>query len=89
MRYKIGQKVRVVDWPDVANKTENTHPRTPPEWIGKEAIIEATTFFYGFNLQAYLVGFGENSLDGVLFFERELKPIIKVGQQLMLWEDLF
>jgi len=91
MKFKVGQKVRVVEWLYMPLFVKDVYLDTPSTYIGQEVIIDSIDYSESKTMceQAYIVNFVDKSdvnIDGTLFFEPELEPIIKVGEQLLLFE---
>ena len=82
--FKIGQKVRVKQWFDMPQKIRNVYLISPTLFVGEDVIICKLTTELG--ERAYEVDFISKEEEGYLFFEKELEPFIKVGEQLMLFE---
>ena len=77
MKYKIGDKVIVVDWKGVPDGWAPT----PKRHIGKKATIIVThaTFISPYDIQFD----GSESVCGSSFFEEELELISTKGKQLL------
>ena len=75
-KYKIGDKVIVVEWKGVPDGWSPT----PKEHIGKKAtIVKCTTYKSPYDIQFD----GSEFISGYYFFEEELKPISTKGKQLL------
>lgn len=83
MKFKIGQRVRIVGWVDMPEDVRGVFILTPAIFIGKEVIIYKSTVELG--KRAYEVDFVDKGIkeSGYLLFEKELEPVIRVGEQLM------
>lgn len=79
MKFKKGQKVRVKVWEDMPQDLYGTWGKARN--IGEIVIIEGVNTFGGGNYTGYDIAFdyGETTC----YFEEELEPVIKVGEQLL------
>ena len=83
MKFKVGQKVCVKEWVGMSQNVVGIYSMTPPPYIGRVVIIRKAQIEC--EEQAYEIDFVDKELrmDGYLFFEKELEPLIKVGEQLL------
>jgi len=84
MKFKIGQKVRVKDWNEMPERVISMYHCTPSTAIGKIVVISENCIELG--EQAYQTNYTDGEEQDYLFFEKELESLIKVGEQLLLFE---
>lgn len=90
MKFKIGQKVRIVQWKDMPQQIEDDFGINTKH-IGEIGTIEklcdlmdGETGYEGINL--YNVLFDNPTDSQRNLFEQELESVVEVGEQLMLWD---
>lgn len=89
MKYKIGQKVRIKEWVDMPEGIQDDWGTLTIGDIGNVGTIVAIEEHQGSSYIVNIYGlegedfgkYGRNVLEG------EIEPLVKVGQQLLLWEE--
>lgn len=89
MKFKVGQKVRIKQWFDMPQEMENMWGINTRN-IGIIGVIQNVGADKGieniYDINTYSVVFSNKPLDSLFVFEPELEPLVRIGQQLLLFE---
>ena len=80
MKFKIGQKVRVKVWEDMPQDMQDRYGTN--RYAGQVGVIlQYFTEDMGWDVKT------ENEKYSFFCLEQELEPVIKIGEQLLLWPE--
>lgn len=89
MKFKVGQKVRIKQWFDMPQEIQNVWGINTRK-IGIIGVIQDIEVDKEIkeicDINTYDVVFSNKPLDRLFVFEPELEPLVRIGQQLLLFE---